>query len=167
VLLFFVLSGYALSCAVIGDRGFACPRFLIRRTCRIWVPYAAAILLAAAVWSAIPPHALPGREAFVGSTGLLSPDTRLVLGHLAMTGETSALSLDPPAWSLVHEMRISAVFPLLLLCCRLGLPLTLAAFAALHAVAGVAVGCEARPCTPYEAATVADSFLLTAASRSR
>ena len=37
-----------------------------------------------------------------------------------MTGEGRALSLDPPAWSLVHEMRISAVFPLLLLCCRRG-----------------------------------------------
>ena len=162
VLLFFVLSGYALTCAVIGDRRFTYPRFLVRRTCRIWLPYAATILLAAAVWSAIPPHALPGREAFLEFAGRLSPDTRLILGHLAMTGEASALSLDPPAWSLVHEMRISAVFPLLLLCCRLGLPLALAAAAALHAAAGVAVGCEARPCTPYQAATVAESFLLTA-----
>ncbi len=147
---------------MLGDRRFSYPRFLIRRTCRIWVPYAVTVLLAAVVWSAIPPHALPGREAFLGSAGSLSPDTHLILGHLAMTGETSALSLDPPAWSLVHEMRISVVFPLLLLCCRLGLPLALAAGAALHVVAGAAVGCEAKPCTPYEAATVAGSFLLTA-----
>jgi len=78
-----------------------------------------------------------------------------------MTGESSALVLNPPGWSLVHEMRISAVFPLMLLCCRRGLPFALAAAVALHAVAGAAVGCEARPCTPYRAATVAESFLLT------
>ena len=163
VLLFFVLSGYALTCAVIGDRRFDYARFFVRRTCRIWVPYAATILLAAAVWSAIPPGSLPGREAFLQPAATsLSPDASLMLGHLAMTGQKSALSLNPPGWSLVHEMRISAVFPLLLLCCRLGLPLALAAAAALHAAAGVAVGCEARPCTPYQAATVAESFLLTA-----
>jgi len=161
LLLFFVLSGYALSCAVIGDRAFTYPRFLIRRVCRIWLPYSATILLAAAVWYAVPPHTLPGKEAFINSPWPVTPDSRLILGHLAMTGLDSDLTLVPPAWSLIHEMRISAIFPLLLACCRWWLPAALAAATMLHVAAGAAIGCETWPCTPTSSRTIGDSILLT------
>lgn len=35
-----------------------------------------------------------------------------------MTGTQQGVALDGPVWSLVHEMRISLIFPLLILLCR-------------------------------------------------
>jgi peptidoglycan/LPS O-acetylase OafA/YrhL len=37
----------------------------------------------------------------------------LVLGHLSLVGSFSNDSVDPVIWSLVHEMRVSLVFPVL------------------------------------------------------
>ena len=42
----------------------------------------------------------------------------MIAGHFAMVGLAPAMRLNPAMWSLVYEMRISLVFPLLVLLCR-------------------------------------------------
>ena len=49
VILFFVLSGYVLALPFIAGTQLTYGRYLVKRICRIWLPFAAAILLAAAL----------------------------------------------------------------------------------------------------------------------
>lgn len=118
VIVFFVLSGYVLSLPFLSGRKLSYPDFLVRRFFRIYAPYALAIVVAALAFViAAPPSGL-GSAWFQGIwTG--ADATPLTLGqHLAMTGRRQDMWLNPITWSLVYELRISLILPLLLLLSR-------------------------------------------------
>jgi peptidoglycan/LPS O-acetylase OafA/YrhL len=95
------------------------PAFVFRRVCRIWIPYVAAMVVAVAcaVWFHPMPVAGISRWA---NQPIAFPGHRLMLGHLLLVGTFANGTYDPVVWSLVYEMRISLVFPLLVLLLRLG-----------------------------------------------
>ncbi len=114
VALFFVLSGYVLSISMAASKSFHYGRFFIRRVCRIYLPFAAAILGAAVAYVLVSPGPVENASAWLTSDQWSAiPDARLILGHLLMLGTMDFQSLDPPMWSLVIEMRISIIFPAL------------------------------------------------------
>lgn len=135
VIIFLVLSGYVLSIPFWRGAPPAYPVFLLRRTCRIFLPFAAGVLFAALLYLATP-TAEPGLgSAWFHFNWASKPVTPQVLAeHLLMTGRAQDMWLNPIMWSLVYEMRISLVFPLLMLACRRTLPGAL--FAAAAFVAG-------------------------------
>jgi len=111
VILFFVLSGFVLAHALL-RRPTSYRDFAIRRFARIYPPFAVAILVSAAGYALLDPVARP----FSGWFGTLwQGGYRLpaVLGHLLMAGDGRD-GLDPVVWSLVHELRLSLLMPLLL-----------------------------------------------------
>ncbi|ACI50521.1 acyltransferase 3 [Gluconacetobacter diazotrophicus PA1 5] len=116
--LFFVLSGYVLAISLSGPRAGGYGRFVVRRLCRIYLPFAAIILVSAMVWGLVPAAGdrVPEASDWL-SQGQWSvvPAFAVLLGHLAMIGTPALQSLDPPMWSLVVEMRVSLIFPLLYL----------------------------------------------------
>ncbi len=118
VMVFFVLSGFVLALPYWRGQAPTYPSFVLRRICRIYIPFAAAIALAALAFS-LTPHGIAGTadwaERIWGGRSLSADG---LAGHFAMTGIWDHIFLDSPAWSLVHEMRISLLFPLLVLCCR-------------------------------------------------
>lgn len=137
VIVFFLLSGFVLALPYRSEQPNALC-FIIRRACRIYIPFASAIFLSAAVVIMI-----PGVYPIHGATGLLELpradqlNLPLIAGHLLLLGRFQDISLDPPIWSLVHELRISLIFPLLLWCCRRWPAGTLAATLAIAAVAAL------------------------------
>lgn len=135
VLFFFVLSGFVLSLPWHVGRPENYGRFLIKRICRIWLPYLAIMAFALAARLAFSGY---GREQLATAwarsawQGVLTP-ARLLL-HASLIGTFPGKELDPVVWSLTIEMRVSLVFPLLvLLAYRAGARITLA----LGAVIGV------------------------------
>ncbi len=112
VILFFVLSGFVLAHALLNRRtGYR--DFAIRRFTRIYPPFAVAILLSAAGYALLDPGTIRPLSRWFGSLwqdGLRPPT---VLGHVLMLGNGRD-DLDPVVWSLVHELRISLILPLLL-----------------------------------------------------
>ena len=120
VVLFFVLSGFVLSLPFLrtGRRlGYA--EFAIKRVLRIYPPFAAAILLSAALYAVVRPTPIPGASEWFGSVLWDRPlSWDYVLRNLMMTGLRPDMTLDLVMWSLVHELRISLVFPLLFLLTR-------------------------------------------------
>jgi peptidoglycan/LPS O-acetylase OafA/YrhL len=121
VVVFFVLSGFVLALPWFYGRAPSFKHFLIRRLCRIYIPFAATLLLSAILFSVVD-HPLTATTAgirdwadvFWGGKTL----TPSVIGHhLLMGGLWGDIFLDSPMWSLVHELRISLVFPLLVLLC--------------------------------------------------
>jgi peptidoglycan/LPS O-acetylase OafA/YrhL len=109
--LFFVLSGLVLTKQLQGARHLGYGQFVIRRFFRIWVPFAIVILVAALLCQRLggPLVDLP----WINESWSAVPGLSLVAGHLLMLGTSYYVSLDNPMWSLVHELRISLVFPLI------------------------------------------------------
>ncbi len=117
VVLFFVLSGFVLSLPFLRDGqqpGYL--SYAVRRICRIYLPFAAAILVSVALYGAIRPAPIPALSTWFNIDVWDQPlSLGYVLRDLAMTGLKRDMTLDPVIWSLVHELRISLVFPVLVL----------------------------------------------------
>ena len=118
VLVFFALSGYVLFTPF----AKAMPRidlYLVKRTARIYPPFAASILLSAALYFAVAPMNVTGlSDWFNLGSWSRTPTPLVIAGHLAMTDVRDLHSLNNVMWSLVHEMRISVAYPLIALCVR-------------------------------------------------
>jgi peptidoglycan/LPS O-acetylase OafA/YrhL len=128
VVLFFVLSGFVLSIPAINLRAQTYPVFIVRRIFRIYVPYVAALILAV-LGNLFFSGDVTRSQSFFGTWS--SPvDWHLFMQHLIFVGEYNTDKFDPPIWSLVFEMRVSLIFPLLcamVLRLRPGVSLILAA----------------------------------------
>ncbi|HEY2154528.1 MAG TPA: acyltransferase [Isosphaeraceae bacterium] len=134
VIIFFVLSGFVLSLPYCDGRPPRYGPYLVRRTCRIYIPYIVAVGCAVALKLALYHGPFPASREMNQEWGL--PTTaRSLLDHLALITSTDQ-RYDPVTWSLTHEMRISIVFPLIM-AVVLGLP---TAVTVLLALAGVVVG---------------------------
>jgi peptidoglycan/LPS O-acetylase OafA/YrhL len=114
VLFFFVLSGLVLTLQLT-DRSMGYIRFVVRRVFRIYPLYLVAVIGAIGAVIALHPVAFPGASrsfnAFVFHT--TPPTVELVVNHLLLIGSFDTSAYNAPIWSLVHEMRISLIFPLL------------------------------------------------------
>jgi peptidoglycan/LPS O-acetylase OafA/YrhL len=125
VLLFLVLSGFVLNLRFVGAKreGFWWIGFLVKRVFRIYPAFLAVMVVA------IPLKYIP-----YGNTVLLPelfktavmepftandiPRTLLLVGHNVHPSQ-----FDPPIWSLIVEMRISLVFPAIILLLGLRMPM--------------------------------------------
>ncbi len=113
VVVFFVLSGYVLSIPYWGNKELSYTRYLARRFFRIYVPYAAAILLALLFARHFLNANLPLTPWFylTWHTPITFP---LVWRHFLTVPATG--EVNTAIWSLRYEMEMSVLLPLV---CRL------------------------------------------------
>jgi peptidoglycan/LPS O-acetylase OafA/YrhL len=122
VFLFFIMSGFVLFLPYITPEGAApYPRYFIKRTCRIYLPYLAA--LAFAIGMDLLTYRPLGNIFQKLPIGWTRPfPTWAIWPHILFIFNTPFTVFNPPFWSLIHEMRISIIFPLVaLLALRLAL----------------------------------------------
>jgi peptidoglycan/LPS O-acetylase OafA/YrhL len=117
VRLFFVLSGMVLAVSFGYQRQRQSYRaFLSKRVMRIYVPYLFALVLSvigASTWHGPIEHSTVKNCCW---SDPVSPT--LVMQHILFLGDYDFGQLNPVFWSLVHEMRISIIFPLLFMVVR-------------------------------------------------
>ena len=119
VVLFFVLSGFVLSLPFMRLRRPTYSEFAIKRPCRIYPPFAAAVLLSAALYMLVQPKPVPGTSDWFATVLWDQPlSLDYVLRNLMLSGLRPDMTLDLVMWSLVHELRISLIFPLLFILAR-------------------------------------------------
>ena len=111
VYLFFVLSGFVLTLSLGGGGRETYATFMLKRIVRIWLPFAVAILLSALLANSLSHAPLRGTSEWMYLTWTDPVSFSLICEHLLMLG--TAISLDNPMWSLIHEMRVSLIFPFL------------------------------------------------------
>jgi len=111
VVFFFMLSGYvlvyqfgAMPKAKYGD-------FLISRFLRLYVPYIAAIALSLWLFRLHTPG-VQG-QLFISQLWRDKITNGTLIGHFFLIGDFDSSALNPVIWSLVIEMRMSILFPLL------------------------------------------------------
>jgi len=114
VIFFFVLSGTVLTRGlmrpetrpVAGFVGFAC-----RRVIRLCLPAAAAAALSALLYALLWNGPWPGSGLYGGWS--IPPAPMSLLRQALLIGADGDFTLDPALWSLVHELRLSLLLPLL------------------------------------------------------
>lgn len=103
VILFFTLSGFSLY--VMCERTSGAREYLsyaAARVIRLYPTYIMSILLAAVCLWATKPE--------------FNPPMATLMGHISMIGTFDFRAINPPIWSITHEMRISLAFPIIFIC---------------------------------------------------
>lgn len=140
VITFFVISGFVLALPFLGHRKPRYPRFLMRRVARIWPAYAIACGIAFAAYAVIGGGHVDGLSSWFNAEWKHPLTGGVVVQHLALVDQFDTGAFIPVLWSLVHEMRISIVFPLVVLAVAFGRPvLVLLGLAAFTVVAAKVV----------------------------
>jgi len=115
VKLFFVLSGFVLAYVLCrGDLAAQTPAFLIKRVARIWIPFAAC-LCAYGLIRLFVPASPSGYSTWVAGHWAQVLSWEGFANNATLVGVFKASEFNSSAWTLVHEMRISLLFPLLML----------------------------------------------------
>lgn len=112
---FFVLSGFVLALPFLSDKQPSYRTYIVRRICRIYLPYLASLFLTLIAIQAFAGYELPGFTGAVRNTWYEAPRATLVWQHIAMIGLYAGDRYNEVYWSLIQEMRISLVFPLIAL----------------------------------------------------
>jgi len=114
VIVFFVLSGFVLALPFCGTSTPEYPQYFTRRLFRIYVPYVVVTLGAATAVLFLQPTGMPELSEWFNTIGL-NPVNVAALQSIVTTRDASTNRINPPVWSLEHEMRVSIVFPLIAL----------------------------------------------------
>jgi peptidoglycan/LPS O-acetylase OafA/YrhL len=120
VIFFFVLSGFVLSLGFLAEHRSGYGRYIVRRMFRL---FPVLVFCVVAVWCALLllhpvrhddlPYWLPGQSE-------LPVSFKVMVGHIVLVGGFFYEHLDPPVWSMEHEVRVSIIFPLLIWVARQG-----------------------------------------------
>ena len=113
VILFFVLSGFVLALPAVNLRPQTYRVFVVRRIFRIYFPCVAALVLGLVASMLF--YGDVTRSRCLGDFWSSPVDWNQFGQHLLFLGRFNTDRFDPPVWTLVYEMRISLVFPILCL----------------------------------------------------
>jgi peptidoglycan/LPS O-acetylase OafA/YrhL len=113
VTLFFVLSGFVLSLPFYSNKHFNYGTYAIKRICRIYIPYIIAMVIALIFRDMFYTGKIDGLTDWFNVNWSQSLDDNSIKDHLLLIG-TFTSNLNNVVWSLVHEMRISLVFPIIM-----------------------------------------------------
>jgi peptidoglycan/LPS O-acetylase OafA/YrhL len=118
VIMFFFLSGFVLSIQYFGNNRPQTPVFIIKRIFRIYPTYLVAISIAIVLNAAVSRGGDPSFGPWFNQTWRLPVRLSEVLHHLLLIGSYDYMRFNTAIWSLAQEMRISLVFPILVVVAR-------------------------------------------------
>jgi peptidoglycan/LPS O-acetylase OafA/YrhL len=111
VIIFYVLSGFVLTFPFCKLQPPSYQSFVLKRVCRIYVPYLVIIVSAALLLNTISTFKTTGLSSWFNQFWNQPVSWLAIIDHLFMLGSARWNYIDPVVWSLVHEMRISLIFP--------------------------------------------------------
>jgi peptidoglycan/LPS O-acetylase OafA/YrhL len=114
VILFFILSGFVLALPYYNNRAAKYNVYLMRRICRIWIPSICSLLFIILLINVLSPNGIEGASMWANDIWDTSISPKMLISHFLLLSEFNTMDLNPVIWSLIHEMRISIIFPLLM-----------------------------------------------------
>lgn len=113
VILFFMLSGFVLSIPYLKQNKFFYWSFLTKRMFRIYIPYLVAIIFAMFMYLLLSRNGISGLSPWFNKSWNESISLKTLFYHIAMLGNFNCDIYDNAIWSLIQEMRISIIFPII------------------------------------------------------
>ncbi|MEK6302019.1 MAG: acyltransferase [Acidobacteriota bacterium] len=110
VIFFFVISGFVLALPYF-KRELHYKPFILKRICRIYLPYIVAVSVALLADVLVSRGAIAELSSWFNGAWTQAITPKMLINHALLIGSFSNGELDPVLWSLVHEMRVSLVFP--------------------------------------------------------
>ncbi len=114
VIFFFLLSGFVLSLGFYRGKSSAGP-FLVNRVFRLYPPYLCALMATVAARWLIPMYPLPGFSDWINGFWLEQLHANQLWPAATMLIDAHGPQLNPIAWSLIIEMRVSLLFPIIMM----------------------------------------------------
>lgn len=114
VIIFFILSGFVLSLPILNKNRVNYFSYIIKRIFRIYVPYLIAILFSILL-SFVFFGGIPQLSSWFNNSWKHEPTIHLVIEHIMLIGNIHSNDFNNVIWSLIHEMRISIIFPFIVL----------------------------------------------------
>lgn len=114
VILFFILSGFVLSLPYYSGKEQPYFTFIIRRIFRIYLPYLLVIALAIVVRSLITNQNNLDLNNWIYTLWDEKVSWNSIFNHIIFLGNYNSRVFDPVVWSLIEEMRISIIFPVIM-----------------------------------------------------
>lgn len=119
VTLFFLLSGFVLSLTVWRGKPSSYSVFIVRRICRIYVPYLFGLALSVLGASIFASRTVPGLSQWFYATWTGPVNWTLVFKHILFIGPSyNVREFNTAFWTLIIEMRVSIILPFFLLLMR-------------------------------------------------
>ncbi|GAB6464494.1 acyltransferase [Bacillus cereus] len=116
VIIFFVLSGFVLYRSI--QKNYDSYRsFVLKRICRIYIPYIVAISIAIICQTTMSKYGISYLSEWFNRSWTIESSSSLIAQHILLVGKYNTDAYNGVIWSLVHEMRISVIFPLVLMVC--------------------------------------------------
>ncbi len=113
VMVFFVLSGFVLTVMLTRKPPLTYMGFAVKRIARIYAPYVIVVSIGIALTSAFQARGIAGLSDWFNDSWTHPVSRGLLVDHALMLGGANYNHVDNPIWSLVHEMRYSLIFPLI------------------------------------------------------
>jgi peptidoglycan/LPS O-acetylase OafA/YrhL len=114
VLVFFALSGFVLALTFWKADRWDYRSYIIKRLCRIYLPFLMAIGISAILFTMANPQPVIALSSWFNNASWFHPlTTDIVAGHLVMADAPLYRELDHVVWSLAIELRISMIFPVI------------------------------------------------------
>ena len=114
VLVFFTLSGFVLSLPFWGGKPLTYRQFVIRRILRIYPTYLVAITVGMVLVSLLSHGRLEGLSDWAAQFWYRPIDWKVAGDYVFLMGSGGDDYIDRPVWSLVVEMHVSLIFPVLI-----------------------------------------------------
>jgi peptidoglycan/LPS O-acetylase OafA/YrhL len=118
VILFFILSGFVLSLPFFKEPKPLYTPFILRRICRIYLPFLVGIIFAIIIRTFLTTKTIPELGTWFNDYCGAPFSLKTAIEHLFLIGNIHSNVYNNAIWSLIHEMRISLLFPFLFLFVR-------------------------------------------------
>lgn len=114
VILFFILSGFVLSLPYYKNKKIEYKTYLVKRSFRIYIPYFVAMIFAITATLMLSKNGISMYSDWFNRIWTYDTSFLDILNHILFLGYYNSNQYNTVIWSLVHEMRISIIFPFLM-----------------------------------------------------
>lgn len=118
VIFFFILSGFVLSLPFLNGVSVKYSSFLIKRIFRLYIPYLIAVLVAISMRAMFSRGGIPELSEWFNSEWHSPITNRAIIDHILFLGNYDSTAFNGVIWTLIIEMKVSLIFPLLIICIK-------------------------------------------------
>jgi len=115
VILFFILSGFVLSLPFLNNKQGSYYGYILKRFCRIYIPYIVSLAIAITLSVSLHRDGINTLSDWFNQFWNKGLDIDIIKEHIALITNIHTDAYNTVVWSLIHEMRISIIFPIIML----------------------------------------------------